>query len=221
MFGWFLALGITSFVFFLAYIIFSIRNYKYRFKENYDIRNHFPYEFNYESKFTDNILGNICLTLSLLFSLALYAMVPTYKNNNGMLFVVLITGIILTISVCLINFVPLKLLKSHLVCSVILFVSAFMTPASIGLTALKEYQEFKEVTSLVMMIVALTFALFCFVLVMNPRLSLKIKMITATNEKGEEIYVRPKYIVYAFSEWMMTFILMVSNILLIFLLMVL
>ena len=212
-FGWFLGLSIASLIFFAASFVFSSRNYKRRFKETYDMRNHFPYEFNFESSFSENILGNITLLFSLSFAVGLFALIPTYIKNNGMLFYVLISGIVFALMVGVIHFIPLKLLKTHLIFSVLLFAASFATPAAIGLTALKEYQLHNEVGVLVFMIVSFVIAGFAFLMIMNPKMSLNIKMNIATDDKGNEVYLRPKYIVFALSEWILIYILLISEIL--------
>ena len=216
--GWLIGLASSSLLLFLAYFFLSIGNYKRRFNIDFDIRNHFPYEFNFESKFTDNILGNSALILSGGFSIALFACSAVYKNNNGMLFVALIAGVSLTIMFLVINFIPLKFLKTHLVFSILLFVASFITPAAIGMTAFRDYQEYSSVGSLILFIIAAIVALFNFALVMNPKLTLNIRMEVATDEKGNEYYIRPKFIVLAFSQWMMIFTLFISQILLLILL---
>ena len=71
--------------------------------------------------------------------------------------------------------------------------------------------------SLVMSIVSVVVALFNFVLVMNPKLSLSIKMNIGIDEKGQEYYVRPKYIMMAFTEWLMILSFLVDNVLFILL----
>ena len=53
-------------------ILFSFTNYRERFKHNYDVRNHFPYELNYESKFKENLMGNISFSLVAICSVSLF-----------------------------------------------------------------------------------------------------------------------------------------------------
>lgn len=213
--AWLIGLASASILFFFAYLFLSQANYKQRFKQKYDIRNSFPYEFNYESKFTDNILGNIALVLCAAFALGLFSCSLAYRINNGLLLISLISGALYVLFVVLINFIPLKYLRTHMVFAVLLFVVSFVTPAAIGLTAFRVYQETKNVFALVLFIVAIVFALFNFVLVMNPKLTLNIKMQVATDEKGNEYYVRPKFIVMALSEWLAILSLTISEILLI------
>ena len=211
--GWFIGLFGGAIIFFVGYILFSITNYKKRFKNQYDLRNCFPYELNYESKFADNLFGNISLIMSMAFSLSLFALGLSYFKTNGYLLVVMISGALYSIFVALINFIPLKFLKAHLIFAVILFIVAFLTPGSAGLTAFNIYQQNHNVFPIVVMSLAALVAIFVFGLIMNPKLSLNIKMNVATDEKGNEYYVRPKYIMIAFTEWMLIIGLILSELL--------
>ena len=216
--GWFIGLAACSILFFASYFVLSNANYKKRFSERYDLRNHFPYEYNFESHLKDNLFGNIALILSVLLSLGLFGLTLAFYRTNGYLLFVVISGMIYSIILLFINFVPLKLIKFHMVASVLSFVTAFVTPCALGLTAFSDYQETKNPVSIVLMIISLIIALFFFALTMNPRLSMRIQMIVTTDEKGNEKYVRPKYIILAFTEWMMSFGLIPCQILLVILL---
>ena len=211
--SWFIGLLGASVIFFAGYFLFSVMNYKKRFKNQYDARNCFPYELNYESKFADNLFGNLSLLMSMAFSLALFALGLSYFKTNGYLLVVMISGAIYSVLVALMNFIPLKFIKAHIVVSILLFLTAFITPGSAGLTAFNVYQENHAVYPIVIMVISFIVALFVFGLIMNPKLSLNIKMNVATDDKGNEYYVRPKYIMMAFTEWMLIFGLVVSQLL--------
>lgn len=211
--SWFIGLFGGAIIFFVGYILFSIANYKKRFKNQYDLRNCFPYELNYESRFADNLFGNISLIMSMAFSLAVFALGLSYFKTNGYLLVVMISGALYTIFVALINFIPLKFLRAHLVFIILLFITAFLTPGSAGLTAFNVYQENQTVYPIVVMSISLVVALFVFGLIMNPKLSMNIKMNVAIDEKGNEHYVRPKFIVIAFTEWLLICGLMISELL--------
>lgn len=211
--SWFIGLFGGAIIFFVGYILFSITNYKKRFKNQYDLRNCFPYELNYESKFADNLFGNLSLIMSMAFSLALFAFGLSYFKTNGYLLVVMISGALYSIFVALINFIPLKFLRVHLIFTIILFIVAFLTPGSAGLTAFNIYQQNSEIYPIVVMSFAALVALFVFGLIMNPKLSLNIKMNVATDENGNEYYVRPKFIVIALTEWILIFGLIISELL--------
>ena len=211
--SWFIGLFGGAIIFFVGYILFSITNYKKRFKNQYDLRNCFPYELNYESKFTDNLFGNLSLIMSMAFSLALFALGLSYFKTNGYLLVVMISGALYSIFVALINFIPLKFLRAHLIFTIFLFIVAFLTPGSAGLTAFNIYQQNSEIYPIIVMSFAALVALFVFGLIMNPKLSLNIKMNIATDDKGNEYYVRPKFIVIALTEWILICGLIVSELL--------
>ncbi len=214
---WFIGLSISSVIFFMTHFILSRANFKKRFGHEYDIRNHFPYEFNFESKFSDNILGNVALIMSCAISLCLFALSAAKIRTNGYVLYSLIAGSIYSLLIAIIHFVPLKTIKVHLVFSVLLLSMSFACPVAVGLGGFALYQETQKVFPLVLFIASLVIGLFYFVLVINPKLSLNIRMEVATDEKGNQIYLRPKYIVMAFSEWLNIFGIILSHILLILL----
>lgn len=212
-YAWFIGLAGGSILLFTAYFFLSSFNYKKRFENKYDIRCYFPYEFNYESKITDNLLGNFALILSMFISMGLFALGLAYYQTNGYILAATIAGILYSILVLAINFTPLKLLRFHFVMMVILFVSAFFTPMALGLTSFGIYQTTKEVFPIVLMIICFVVGLVMFALIMNPKLSFNIKMQVAVDENGNEKYVRPNFITVAFSEWLMVLLLPANQIL--------
>ena len=179
----------------------------------YDFRNCFPYELNYESKFADNLFGNLSLIMSMGFSLALFALGLSYFKTNGYLLVVMISGALYSLFVVLINFIPLKFMRVHLIFTIFLFIMSFATPGSAALTAFNVYQQTKAVYPITIMVICSVVTLFVFGLIMNPKISLNIKMNVATDDKGKEYYARPKYIMIAFTEWMLIFGLILSELL--------
>ena len=213
--GWFIGLAGGSIVFFIASLIASMANYKNRFKDKYDFRNHFPYEFNYGSTFSLNILGNVLFLLSLAFSAGLYILTSSVIITNGYITYSLIAGTLFSIFAGTMMFVSLKNLKLHLILSVFLYGLAFATPAAIGLGAFSVFQQTRQAYPLVIFIVCMVFGFSAFIFVMNPKLSLNIKMQKAVDPNGQEVYVRPKFINVAFTEWVMIFELFICHILLI------
>lgn len=216
--GWFIGLSSASVIFFIFSLIASRLNYKNRFKKNYDVRNCFPYEFNYEAPFSLNILGNVCLIMSFAFSMASFALTAVKINTNGFILYSLISGVLYSILAAVVYFIPLKTIKTHLVFSVLLLGVSFVTPIAVGLGALSLYQNTKQIYPLVLFIICLVVGVFYFGVAMNPKLSLNFKLIVKVDEKGNEYYERPKFIVMAFSEWMDIFGIFLSQLLLILLL---
>ena len=212
-FSWFIGLAAGSILLFFAYYFLSTFNYKKRFQNKYDFRSYFPYEFNFESKISDNILGNVALILSMFFSIGLFALGLSYYKTNGYILASVIAGAVYSLLVLAINFIPLKLLRVHFVTMILLFVASFFTPMAMGLTSFNIYQQYKSVYAIVVMVVCFIFGLMNFVLIMNPKLSFDIKMQVAVDEEGSEKYIRPKFIPVAMTEWLMTFLLPVNQIL--------
>ena len=176
--GWYIGISSGSILFLVAFFLLSCANYKKRFNTRYDLRNHFPYEFNFESHFSLNLLGNLALIMGIACSIGLFALTASEFNKNGYVLYALISGVLFSLFAGLINFIPLKTIKTHMVFSVLLFAAAFATPAAIGLSAFKIYQETKEVFPLAIFIMGMVFTVFAFGLVMNPKLTLNIKMMT-------------------------------------------
>ncbi len=212
-YGWFIGFAASSILLFIAYFFLSTYNYKKRFENKYDVKSFFPYELNYESKITDNLLGNIALILSMLVSMGLFGLGLAYFKTNGYLIATIIAGIVYSILVLGIHFVPLKLLKFHFVVMIILFVAAIFTPMALGLTSFSVYQNTKNVFLVVIMIISFIIGLTMFAFVMNPKLSFNIKMKVAVDEQGNEKYIRPNFILVAFTEWLMVLLLPASQIL--------
>ena len=55
---------ILSFLFGALFLVTSFISYKNKYKVAYNIRNMFPYELNYKSRFADNFYGNATLILA-------------------------------------------------------------------------------------------------------------------------------------------------------------
>lgn len=204
-------------IFFFVSVFASIFNYKKRFNLTYHVRNTFPYELNYESRFSDNILGNAALIMSLCFLIGFYVILNVHLNNPIVL-IASIVGCINSILIGTMFFVPLKLLKTHMAFSIFLFLTAFLLPGITAVIYFPYYQDFLEPLYLVFFIVSSVVALFYFGVTMNPKLTLNIKMDVKLDDKGQETYVRPKYITYAFSEWLSIFGAIIHPLLLIILL---
>ena len=213
--GWLIGTSSSSILMFVCFMIFSIINYKKRFQLEYDLRNHFPYELNYDGKYKDNLFGNICLTLSMLFSLAFFSLTSGFFVKNAVLIFCLIAGAIYSAIVFFLPFVNLKRIYIHVVTAVMLSCFAFLTPASVGLVAFQQFQIEKSIFCLVIFIISVIFGLFNFVLIMNPKFSFNIQMKKVKLETGEEKIERPKIIVIALSEWIMMFSIFITQLLLI------
>ena len=194
-------LVIGAFALAVAFIVSRI-TYKDRFKHNYDIRNHFPYEFNYESNFKDNLLGNACFMISAV-SLAIFYSTFDMDKNNGLYIAAFICGVLNTISLIMMIFLPLKMLKHHLLLVAMAVTFSFLSPFFIALNGVLSYNAYPDGIKLVPAIIGVVDCLFIVILFINPRLNKWASLEKKENEDGSISYVRPKIFVLAFTEWLL------------------
>ena len=179
----------SSVLFLIIFVLFSILNYKNRFKMNYDLRNHYPYELNYEMKFSDNLVGNLAICLFAISGIAFYTLFDM-KYTNGFLLFDLIAGSIYSL-----------VLIFHLLVVLIGVVLSFLIPFSNAMTLFNAYKAKEEVGALVLAIFNVTYCLIIFFMMMNPRLSHWADLKEEKDKDGTIKYVRPKYFILAFIEW--------------------
>lgn len=189
-----------STVLLIVFILFSILNYKNRFNRKYDLRNHYPYELNYEGKFNDNLTGNVAVIGNAAFSIAFYCLFNNTYTNGFFIFV-LIAGSIYSIILTSLVFISLKNLRIHLVLVLFSIVLSFLIPFANAMACAINFRNTNEVKSLVMTIVNSIYCLFIFALMMNPKLSHWADLKQEHNSDGTIKYVRPKVFILAFIEW--------------------
>lgn len=207
----------SSLLFFVAFLLFGIFYYKKRFSVPYDLRNTFPYEINYQTKFLDNILVNVFLILSLVSSIGFFAFFDI-KNIPGVILVPMIGGILLSICIFFLFFADLKYIRFHIIILILSAISAFVLASGVALVGFHKFQnDNSDIYSLIISIIAALAGLFIFGVMMNPKLNFRLEMKKAVDVNGKEILVRPKYFVLAFSEWIFIFSIFVSELLLLLL----
>ena len=195
-----------SIIFFGLFLYLSSINYKKRFSNKYNIKNMFPYEFNFESSFKDNLYGNIALIISALTSLLFFVFACRGTTNGAVIFL-LISGALASALYPFVAFVNVKYLKLHLAVDIIYFLAVFMTLCSSGIVAFAYYRAWDDLdpVCLTFFIIAMVFALVFFVILLNPRLTTWAKLNEEKQPDGTVIYVRPKYFPLAFTEWLAFF----------------
>lgn len=212
-----IGLAASSIIFFLGFVVFGVINYKKRFTLKYDIRNTFPYEINYQTRFLDNILVNVFLVLFSVSSVGFFTFFDI-KNIIGVNLVPAISGSILTICIFFIFFADLKYIRFHMFLLIFTAIASFTLASGVALVGFHMFQlDNNDYYSLVVCIISAIFALFIFGVMMNPKLNFKLEMTKAIDTNGNEILVRPKYFVLAFSEWIFIFSILVSELLLLLL----
>lgn len=214
--GFIIGFFVASIVFFLGFIFLSKCNYFAKYKMKYNMRNMFPYEFNFKNTFSDNVTGNLCLIIYSCLSLAFYvlSLQEGFIINNY--YVALIACGINVVMTSSLVFIPLNAVRLHLGVGIISLVSSFASFGALGYITLTDFQTFESIPSLIIAIISLVFCLIYFAVCMNPKLNAKINYETEVKEDGSTIYKRPKFFVLAFSEWLSIF----SNLILMILLLI-
>lgn len=194
-------------------IAFSMVNYQKRYKQKFSIRNMFPFEFNYQAHFIDNMLGNAFLMFS---GLSLILFYSTFRGSrtDGFTIFILIAAIISTLTISSLYFVSTRTLKTWLFFVTISYGMVFMLISATGCLHWKYYQQTHQTLNLVGFILCCVFALIIFVMAMNPKLSFRVNAKEKENANPDEpkTYERPKWIVIAFTIWMMIFALYLNQI---------
>ena len=208
MFYTILSLLIVSFFLFSAFIVVSIYNYRGRFKLEYHLRSHFPYELNYHGKYKDNIYGNIIFALY--FIAAEVYLVLAAGHDDGYLIFALIAGSIVLISLGALIYIPIDHLRLHMMIVALAFIFSLAFSFAIVLASYFKYKELNSVSALVSLIFSVVVTAIYAIMILNPKLSHWADMDTETNEDGTVKQVRPKWFVLAYSEWAMMILFLFS-----------
>ena len=194
-----------SVVIFGLLITVSFLLYKKRNDVDFDIKNSFPFELNYHSEFKENFYTHILLALYTSICCGFYATLFS-KNVNGYFLFILIGGILSSLVIYSLFYIPLLRLKLHIAVDAICFALKLAISGAIIILSyrlIKDNMSWANVTSLVIGSIS-TLAIVA--LMINPRLTLDFRSMEVVKENGEKEYVRPKYVVLALSEWLLIFV---------------
>ena len=218
MFYFSLSLCICSIIFFLCYLFFSFANFKTHEHKDYRIQNMFPYELNFGETFKSNIIGNICLIIACTLGASSLAFIEKL-DQNGYLIFALISGVLSMVGAILMCFVPLRFLKEHMFFDVVAFIFSLMFSLSLFLYCFFEVYEapsgvnflsFKYILIIVSLIISVLTMLTSFIVIMNPKLTRWGNLKEEIKEDGTKVYIRPKWFVLAFSEWLILILIFVN-----------
>ena len=204
----------------IIFLFLSLLRYQNTFHLKFDMRNMFPFEVNFKQDKSRLILTNILLILSTLMGIAFYILFSS--THSGIHILILVAGIMAISCNTLLVFINTTFLRSHLLLMIFAYVSNFALAAGIFYNAYKInsdillYPDTNQNLIIVSMVIAIISGLLVFVLLMNPKLSLNTNAKIKEDVNGNKIYERPKFIVMAFSEWLLIFAQFLSQIALIF-----
>ena len=196
-----IVLFILATVFFVTFVFVSANNYKKRFEVDYNMKNMFPYEFNYQGTFKDNFVGNLALLFTSVTGIIFYSLFYKYAYN-GMVMVLLICGVISSVIIPFITLLPIKFLKWHFVIDALFFISVLFTYLGIALANLMIFRDNSGVLYLILAIFGFLLSAFDLILIINPKLSKWANLEKVDNGNGNFSYQRPKFFPLAFTEWL-------------------
>lgn len=189
--------------FFVTFLMMSFSSYKRRFNRTFSIKNTFAYEINIQNGFKENLIGNISLILSNI-CLVLFFTNYNLSSKNGYLIALVISGILLmiSISVCVLASDKIKAGQTYIIPLIYLF--SFVYSAIFALGTYSFYSDTKKVVYLVLMIISCVMVLINIAIMLSPNMSMKIPYSEKT-ENGRTVYIRPKKIFLAYSQWISLF----------------
>lgn len=206
-----LALFILGVCLFVLFYFVSALFYKRRNKSKYHFYQMFPYEFNYPNIFMANFYGNILMVLSCLSVVAFYEINPF---NSLYKIAAMILSILLTMVFIVLLLLPLRYLRTHITLSVVSMALSAILPLFNLFLALEQYKTLTEnapqTLCVISIIVSGLLSLSMLLLILNPKLTFKIYLDKTLDEKGNEVFIRPKVIPIALNEWWAIFVFFVS-----------
>ena len=196
-----LGILIVSIVFFSLLIVSSVLIYRRRMQTTYSIKNMFPFEFTYKSDFKNNFYTYMFLLLFVFASMGFFITFDmTYKDGYNIF--ILISGIACSLLLIVMFIVPLTRLRLHVILAVIFFTLNFACAGAVFISAYRSNQEYFSVVKIICLVIGGLILLVQFGSILNPRMTLEIKAEEKVNEQGEKVMVRPKWVVFAFTEWL-------------------
>ena len=202
---------LLSIFFFVSMLFISSLLYKRRMNVRYSIRNMFPFEIVYKTTLATNFYTFLFVALFVMSSIGFFATFDISFTNGFNIFA-MIAGILSSILIFAIILTPLTNLRLHLIFAVSFFTLNFACSGSILISAWKHNQEVSTPLSIISIGIGIAIVLCQFATMFNPRLSLKFKAEQKIDEKGEVVMVRPKWVVFAFTEWLNIFLMLLNMI---------
>lgn len=209
-----IALLTASFIIFVIYFRYSIANYDSKVKnDRFNVRNHFPYELNFNADLKTNYTGEILLIVSYICSLVFFTLMLV-KTTNSYQIVASISGIVLVVSLFFLSHLSLSYITKHIISVIVAMISFVMFNFSLFNYARQFYQYTLDTMYLIVLIISIIGLLFAIVFVLLPNLTFDVKLVEKVDENKVVKYVRPNFVISAFCEWILLFAVYILEILL-------
>ncbi len=201
------------FIFFLIlFIVIGKIHYQEKYQNKYTFKGFFPFEFNYKSSIKENFLMNLSFLISFIGGLAFYICFLIATHTDGLFIGLAISGIISMIALVFIVMLPFNFLRCHMASSTI-FMAFMMALTSMNtVIAFKNSEDFSNILAVISFIINLVLLLIVVLLIINPKFSLTFSAKESVDENNNKVYQRPKLIVYALTEWIFIFLLIIGTI---------
>ena len=204
-----LALAVSSIVIFLFSLLYGRTLYRENDGETFSLANHFPFEL-YKKNNDPIFIGKVLSALpAIIFfiNFVLLAVRDFTVSNAAFAFI----SLLIAFSYVVINIYPLYHLKAHLI-SALAFIT-FTSAINIGLafSEIRIYHIIKEGLYLIPMVINILIFLTTFFLLLNRKI-----FDLSMNKTEEGTTARPKVFVLALSEWIASFLFLLTQISLIF-----
>lgn len=205
---------------FLGILIFGFSNYQETFKTKFSILNMFPYELSYHNQGMMIVFYRFFLYLYAAFSIApALLMISKYYHFPGYVSYLIMIGILFVISAIsflTLHIIQAKYVRLHTLVATAYFAVSALAAGAVSIILLNLYISNNRVDFKFLLIGILEAMLgFATLLIMlNPRLRNWANMNAKTEEDGTVVIVRPRFFILAFSEWLVIFINLATQMLL-------
>lgn len=205
----YIGLTVGSVLFLILYIIVSFIIYRNNELEKFNIKNCFSYEL-FLNKKRKQFSFNILILISMMF-VFVNAIIYTVKPFDTLK---LISCLFMIIAICLfvaISIIPLSKYKEHCACSILFILCIGIYGGINFFNNLRLYNIEHNIYEILAFSVDAIVLLSSLIVILNP------KLITFKMDKDEDgKLIRPKIIPMAFSEWIMLFVLLFSQLSIVF-----
>lgn len=216
--GFWIASIIFLLLSFISMIAFGLINFFEEQKTKYSFLQMFPFELSSSSRSKYYTLYRISLYLYVAFSLTpallLFMKYQGYQQLSSFLIFVNVLFIIQAIIFLSLNVIEARFVKTHTIMATLYFAFSLLSNgvASIFLINLYINGVDNYLKELIIGIFLAIISLLTLIIMLNPRLKNWPKLDYENNEDGTQRLKRPKIFILAFSEWLVIFLNVLTQI---------
>ncbi|MFA6645077.1 MAG: hypothetical protein WCS76_01780 [Bacilli bacterium] len=205
---------------FLGMFIFGVSNYQETFKAKFSLLNMFPYELSYHNQGMMIIIYRFFLYVYVAFSISpALLMISKYYHFPGYVSYLIMVGILFVISavsLLTLHIIQAKYVRLHTIVATIFFAVSALTSGAVSIVLINLYisNNYVDIKFLMIGLMEAMLGFATLLIMLNPRLRNWAQMNSTTDEDGTVVIERPRFFVLAFSEWLVIFINLAAQILL-------